>query len=174
MIDTVNIELELRKLYKKFPDIKRFLISLGCPSMETEDIFQEGLLIFSRKSQEPQFELTVEPIFYVRNICKLLWYNQSRKNSKTSLVEINVEILAIDQSDWFQEELKLSGVEKALTQLGKQCQELLHLFYGVGMNMVEIAKKIGLRNDKVVKSQKYRCIQKAKQEMGAWMDVNMD
>jgi hypothetical protein len=40
----------------------------------------------------------------------------------------------------------------------------LHLFYGLGLNMLDIAKKIGLRNEKVVKAQKYRCIQKAKEE----------
>jgi len=165
-----NIEIELRKLYKRFPEIKRFLISLGCPTIETEDIFQEGLLIFSRKIKDENFELTVDPFFYVRNICKLLWYNQSRKNSKSSFVELNEDLLAIDQSDWFQEEMRLKKIETALSQLGKQCQELLQLFYGLGMNMIEIAKKVGLRNDKVVKTQKYRCIQKAKLEMASLIE----
>ncbi|MNF17679.1 hypothetical protein D3C80_2213310 [compost metagenome] len=36
------------------------------------------------------------------------------------------------------------------------------MFYGLGWNMVEIAKKLDFRNDKVAKAQKYRCIQKAK------------
>lgn len=165
MIDSKIIEADLRKLYKKFPEVKRFLVSLGCPLIEIEDIFQEGLLIFARKCEDEHFVLSVEPVYYVRNICKLLWYNQSRKHAKIATVELNEDLLAIDQSDWFQEELKLIGVEKAIAQLGKQCQELLHLFYGVGMNMVEIAKKIGLRNDKVVKTQKYRCIQKAKEAL---------
>jgi DNA-directed RNA polymerase specialized sigma24 family protein len=59
--------------------------------------------------------------------------------------------------------LRLKTVESAILQLGKQCRELLELFYGLGWNMVDIAKKIGLRNDKVAKAQKYRCLQKAKE-----------
>ena len=100
----------------------------------------------------------------------MLWYNQSRKNSKSSFVELNEDLVGIDQSDWFQEEMRLKKIEKALSQLGKQCQELLQLFYGLGMNMIEIAKKVGLRNDKVVKTQKYRCIQKAKLEMASLIE----
>ena len=66
------------------------------------------------------------------------------------------------EDDWFQKEMKLRTIEDALLKIGKQCQELLQLFYGAGMSMVDIAKKLGLRNDKVVKSQKYRCINKVK------------
>lgn len=54
-------------------------------------------------------------------------------------------------------------MEKALTQIGKKCQELLELFYGFGKSMAEIAKKLDFRNEKVAKAQKYKCIQKAKE-----------
>lgn len=54
-------------------------------------------------------------------------------------------------------------IEDALLQIGKQCQQILQLFYGLGLNMVDIAKKVGLRNDKVAKAQKYRCINKVKE-----------
>jgi DNA-directed RNA polymerase specialized sigma24 family protein len=165
-----RLEKELAILYKKFPEAKRLLIKLGCPAIETEDLFQEALLIYTRKKQGNTLALTVEPIYYVKNVCKLLWYNQSRKIGKKSFFEIDQELISIDSSDWFKEEMQLQKVELALMQIGKKCQELLHLFYGLGLNMLDIAKKIGLRNEKVVKAQKYRCIQKAKEEASKLTD----
>ncbi|MDX2362652.1 MAG: sigma-70 family RNA polymerase sigma factor [Crocinitomicaceae bacterium] len=156
-----EINDSLKDLYKKWPDIKRYLKSKGCTSTDAEDLFQEALLIYSRKLKSPDFELTVEPFHYVKNTCKFLWYNQSRKEGKVQKTEIH-ENFSETESDWFQKELKLRSIETAISKIGKQCQELLQLFYGLGWSMVDIAKKLGMRNDKVAKAQKYRCISKVK------------
>lgn len=157
-----TIQLELKHLYKKWPEAKRFLKALGCPANDAEDIFQEALIIYCRKKEDSTFVLTVDPFVYVRNTAKLLWYNQARKQNNHPAIDLEPEIQQLDD-DWFQKEMKLKAVEIAILQLGKQCRELLELFYGLGWNMVDIAKKIGLRNDKVAKAQKYRCLQKAKE-----------
>ncbi len=157
-----EVEQELKALYKKWPEMRRFLATVGCLSVDAEDIFQEALLIYSRKKEDPLFILTVEPFYYVKNTCKLLWYNEARKQKKLPKTELTNEEIELDDS-WFQKEMKIRNIEKALGQLGKQCQEILQLFYGLGWNMVDIANKIGLRNDKVAKAQKYRCLQKAKE-----------
>ena len=162
MTGTVIMQQELKQLYRKWPDIRRYLKTLGCDSVSAEDIFQEALLIYVRKRESSDFELTVEPFFYVRNTCKLLWYNQARKEQKQLSTELHENIEAVEDQ-WFEKELKIREVESTLEKLGAQCQELLQLFYGLGWNMVDIAKKIGLRNDKVAKAQKYRCLQKAKE-----------
>lgn len=164
MIGPVTMQQELKQLYRKWPDIRRYLKTLGCDSLSGEDIFQEALLIYVRKRESSDFELTVEPFFYVRNTCKLLWYNQARKEQKHGSAELPENIEAVEDA-WFEKELKIREVESTLEKLGAQCQELLQLFYGLGWNMVDIAKKIGLRNDKVAKAQKYRCLQKAKELM---------
>lgn len=160
--NTLLINAELKTLYKKWPEIKRFMKTLGCDALTAEDLFQEALLIYSRKRSLSDFELTVEPFFYVRNTCKLLWYNQARKEQKQATFSLETDVEALDD-EWFEKELKILQVETVLTKLGKQCQELLQLFYGQRWNMVDIAKKIGLRSDKVAKAQKYRCLQKAKE-----------
>jgi RNA polymerase sigma factor (sigma-70 family) len=159
---TSAIESELRQLYKRWPDAKRFLRTLGCTGTDAEDLFQEALVIFVRKREQADFELTVDAYFYVRNTCKLLWYNQSRKQGKQQTYSLETDVAQLED-DWFRKETQIRVIEEALTRLGKQCQELLQLFYGLGWNMSEIAQKIGLRNDKVAKVQKYRCLQKAKE-----------
>jgi DNA-directed RNA polymerase specialized sigma24 family protein len=144
-----DTEKQLDQLYKKWPEVKRFLQSIGCDVVTAEDLFQEALLIYIRKVEEPDFQLTVEPVYYVKNTCKLLWYNLSRKQNKHPHISEVIEIQEVE-SEWMQKEMKLKSIENVLTKIGEQCQ---------------IAEIVGLRNDKVVKAQKYRCIQKAKELM---------
>jgi RNA polymerase sigma factor (sigma-70 family) len=160
-----SVSVELVELYKKWPDIKRYLRSIGCPSTDAEDIFQEALLIYTRKKSDPTFTLDVAAFHYVKSTCKFIWYNQSRKEGKNQQVEFSEQHTEETDDHWFQKEMKLQLIEKALSGIGKQCQELLQLFYGKGWSMTAIAEKIGLRNDKVAKAQKYRCLTKAKDEV---------
>ena len=153
---------ELKSLYKKWPDIRRFLKTKGCSTVDAEDIFQEALVIFCRKCAEKDFQLSVDAFHYVKSTCKFLWYNQSRK-SKIS-VEMTENIKVPDTSDdWLEKEMKLRLIEQAIQDLGQKCRELLTSFYGLGLSMSAIAQKLGLRNEKVAKAQKYRCLQKAKE-----------
>lgn len=164
--DQIDIQKELKAMYKKWPDIKFFMKSIGCKATDAEDIFQEALLIYVRKLKDPNFELTVHPFHYVKNTCKYLWYNQSRKEGKIQITEFTSNF-AEEDDQWFQKEMKLRSIETALTKIGKQCQDLLKLFYGLGWSMLDVAKKLGLRNDKVAKAQKYRCLQKVKEQLSS-------
>jgi RNA polymerase sigma factor (sigma-70 family) len=166
-----GIQQELRSLYKKWPDVKRFLKGLGCPSTEAEDLFQEALLIYCRKKEDPSFVLTTDPYFYVRNTCKLLWFNEARKQGKMPVFELEKDVAELND-DWFQKEMKLSHMEEAIRKLGEQCRQILQLFYGSGWSMSDIAKKVGLRNEKVAKAQKYRCLQKAKENVVAFEEYS--
>lgn len=159
-----EIEKELKQLYKKWPDFRKFLKKLGCSSHKAEDIFQEALLIYSRKKQDPEFVLTVKAFYYVRNTGKLIWYNQARKEQKQATFSLESDVEELND-EWFQKEMLLRTMESALEKLGEKCQEILQLFYGLGWSMVDIAKKVGLRNDKVAKAQKYRCLSKAKEQV---------
>ncbi len=158
----IEIEKELKLLYKKWPEFKKYLKMLGCPGQVAEDLFQESLLIYTRKKQEPNFVLTVEAFYYVRNTGKLLWYNQARKEKKQATFSLESDVEELND-DWFRKEMLFKKMEFAIEKLDNKCQEILQLFYGLGWNMVDIAKKVGLRNDKVAKAQKYRCLNKAKE-----------
>jgi|SRR5690554_195231 len=159
IMDQKTHKKELTRLYKKWPDIRRYLRSKGCLPTDAEDIFQEALIIYTRKCQEKDFQLDVEAFHFVKGICKFLWYNQSRKNKpKTEeIAKLNIE------EDWLQKELQFIKMEVIINSIGEKCKELLTSFYGLGLSMTKIAKNLGFRNEKVAKSQKYRCLQKAKE-----------
>jgi RNA polymerase sigma factor (sigma-70 family) len=156
------INSELKTLYKTWPDQKRYLKSIGCQGPIAEDIFQEALLIYIRKIAEPDFELTVAPFHFVKSTCKFLWYNHKKKRGLIFTDNETYEAQQEEESDWMQKELRISAVEKALNQLGDQCQQMLHMFYGLGSSLVEIAKKLNLRSDNAAKTMKFRCLEKAR------------
>ena len=155
-------EVNLKNLYRKWPIVRRELRILGCQGSVAEDIFQEALLILCRKIEDPNFVLDVEAIHFVKSTCKYLWFNQARKAKKEQTVELNQEVAQIDE-DWLEKEEKLTSIEEAILKLGKQCQQILTLFYSKSLSMEKIAQHVGLRNEKVAKAQKYRCIQKVKE-----------
>lgn len=159
--DTSNAQKEVNALYKHFREVRGLLRTLGCDSVTAEDIFQEALIIYLRRKEDPNFTFDLEPIHYIKTTCKFLWYSASRKEQKQATFSLEGDVEEI-HDPWMEKELRYKQLESALERIGAQCKELLHLFYGLGWNMVDIAKKVGLRNDKVAKAQKYRCIQKAK------------
>lgn len=157
---------ELLSLYKKWPQVKKHLKKYGCSGPQAEDIFQEALLIYVRKKEEASFVLTTEPINYIQHVCKYMWYNQHRKEGKNPLVPLE-EVIDFESDEHLQKELRIVKVEHAIEKIGEKCRQLLQLFYGAGMNMSEIAGKLGFRNDKVAKAQKYRCLNDLKDAVRA-------
>jgi RNA polymerase sigma factor (sigma-70 family) len=174
LYDPLEIKKELAVLYKHFPETKRLLRTFGCDALTAEDLFQEALIIYLRKKNDPGFEFQLEPIHFIKQTCKLLWYNIARKTQKQGAGSLEIDVLEVPES-WMEKELQYKQLESALSKIGKQCRELLHLFYSLGWNMVDIAKKLDFRNDKVAKAQKYRCMQKAKslvQEAQLYVEPN--
>lgn len=157
-----EVKKELSVLYKHFPEVKRLLRSFGCDGITAEDIFQEALIIYLRRKNNPDFEFQLDPIHFIKQTCKLLWFNLARKEQKQGTQTLEFDVADVSDS-WMEKEMQYNQLEAALSKIGKQCKELLHLFYGLGWNMADIAKKLEFRSDKVAKAQKYRCIQKAKE-----------
>jgi|SRR6218665_240211 len=154
------LKREIDTLYKHFREVKGLLKSLGCDAVTAEDLFQEAIIIYLRRKETPDFEFSVEPIHYIKQTCKFLWFAETRKQTKQEQIRLEE---TPENDEWMERELKFKSLEVAIARIDEKCRELLQLFYGLGWNMVDIAKKIGLRNDKVAKAQKYRCIQKAKE-----------
>ena len=163
MYNSREVKKEISSLYKQFPEVKRLLHSFGCDPITAEDIFQEALIIYLKKKNDSKFEFQLEPIHFIKQTCKFLWFNQARKEQKQTIEVAEDNFSDSCSAQWMEKELLYKQLESALTKIGERCRKLLHLFYGLGWNMIDIAKKLDFRSDKVAKAQKYRCIQKAKE-----------
>ena len=155
-----------QKLYSYFPVIQKWLVANGCEKNQTQDIFQQALLVLCEKCQDPKFELSAKIETYLFSVSKFVWYNQARKYKKESASDISeMELEASNDLDaLLEKESKLEYAFKALEHISKKCKAMLQLFYLRKKSMAELAKEFGFKSEKVAKNQKYKCLQYAKQK----------
>jgi RNA polymerase sigma factor (sigma-70 family) len=149
----------LKGLYNIFPAIQKYIIQNSGTKNDAEDVFQDALVVLYRKANDINFTLTVSLKTYMEAIAKNLWMQELRRQKKIPIAtqEIDLPEISID------EELGFGNAETAFKQLGEKCKALLTLFYFKKMNYKDIATTLAFNDENVAKNQKYRCLQKAKE-----------
>lgn len=149
----------LEQLYTDFfPQISHFIYTNGGNHADAEDIFQEGIIVVYKKMQVTSFALTSAFGSFLYGVCKYLWMNQLRKK-KRGETSLNPEMDIKDGEDldeviFQREQYKL--FQSKLKQLGKDCQQLLRLFFE-GTKMKEIANIMGYGSENYAKKKKFTC-----------------
>lgn len=147
------------ELYKSFPSIRHFIRTHGGNDDEAKDIFQEALIIFYKNAMKPEFTLTASVNTYLFSVSKYLWKDELKKKNKT----VNFEFDRADESiSYKNSEEKFVWLDKIINNLGEKCMEILQLFYYKKQSMEEIAGALGYKNIDTAKTQKYKCIERAK------------
>lgn len=158
----------MKGLYHYFPVVKKHILKNNGSKEEAEDIFQESLIILCNKVTKPDFHLTAGLNTYIYGICKLLWLEELKKKNKSlksEFIEGLDEERVMEITGDIEDDKKRSLAQQAVMQLGQKCKELLELFYFKQRTMKEIAIQLGFATEKVAKNQKYRCIEKAKENL---------
>jgi RNA polymerase sigma factor (sigma-70 family) len=159
-----NNKAALAELYKAFPSVRHFIKTHGGDEDEARDVFQESLLVFYRNALKPEFTLTSSLNTYLYAICKYQWKDELKKKNRKVNFEVNDT--PDELFDYEQEELKDKWLEQVLLALGDKCRDILQLFYYRKKSMEEIAIELGYKGVDSVKTQKYKCLERAK-EMAA-------
>lgn len=160
-------ERALRKVYEQNRDkFLNFARRYHLSDEENIDIYQDAYIIFHDNVMSGKITtLTSSVSTYLFSIGKYLIFDRMRKNKKTVNPDYNLEIVRDDESivqDIDFEEGELSPeqtlLRKHFATLGKQCQELLTLFYYRGYTIKEIMEAEGYNSENVVKAAKSRCM----------------
>lgn len=148
----------VKGLYSLFPAVKKLVLANHGSKEDAEDIFHETLLVLHRKVQAGNFELSASLNTYLTAVSRNLWYQELRRRNKEIRTNdfIEVEITEDENEKVFRQ------AEMAFNLLGEKCRELLIRFYYKKQNMQTIAVALGFSNERVAKNQKYRCLEKAK------------
>jgi RNA polymerase sigma factor (sigma-70 family) len=153
-------------LYNYFPVVKKMVLANGGRVEDAEDIYQETLIVFYRKANDPSFKLTSAISTYLYSISRFMWMDQSRKQQKQGFVDIQNEILnETEFVDEIEAENKYKQAEKVISELGDRCKELLILFYFHSKKLKDIASKMGYNSENTAKNQKYKCLEAAKNKL---------
>jgi RNA polymerase sigma factor (sigma-70 family) len=166
-----NHKSALKDLYHYYPVVRQMVLKNSGNKSDAEDIYQEALIILCRKVKENDFQLTSSLKTFLFSISRLQWLNELRKR-KSSSVKITTDendFPETSESDsekfagYLQEEEKFKKAESALQKLGDKCKKLLQLFYSQNKSFTEIANLLDFANEKVAKNQKYKCMEKARE-----------
>jgi RNA polymerase sigma factor (sigma-70 family) len=158
-------ERAFRALYKQFPKVRKHIVANSGRTAEAHDIFQEALIILFNKAYSGELKDEVDPYGFVHNTSKFLWNNQLRKK-KGQLKNDTIDTTDLEYQDeiedaWRKEE-KLMIIEDVLQSLGQKCKKILELFYFKSLSMDSIARKVGFSTVKSAKTQKYKCLERAR------------
>ncbi|MEL6866339.1 MAG: sigma-70 family RNA polymerase sigma factor [Bacteroidota bacterium] len=126
-----------------------------------EDVFEEGLIVFYRKSRNPDFVLTSSFYSFLFGVCRNIWQRELKKKYRSEVTlsddreykdehDIENDIIWSERQDLFQEKF---------TQLKERCQQLLRLFFQK-TKMKKIADIMGYQSEGVVKKEKFKCKQR--------------
>jgi len=140
---------------------------------ENIDIYQDAFIIFHDNVMSGKVQKFTSSIAtYLFGIGKYLIFNQMKKNKRTVGSNYDVaragaedELVAaweIDEPDLTPEQQLL---QKHFPSLGKQCQELLTLFYYRGYTIQEIMEAENYNSENVVKAAKSRCMRTLKERI---------
>lgn len=152
----------IKELYKAFPSIRHFILNHGGNDDEARDVFQESLFVLYRNTQKPDFKLTASVNTYLYSICKFMWKDELIKKNRQVTYEIK-DVPQDDIVDYFEFEKQTNWLNEVINSLGQKCIQILQLYYYHKNSMEQIASLLDYKNTNTVKTQKYKCIERAKQ-----------
>lgn len=151
----------LKGLYNILPTAKKYISANSGTNDDAEDIFQDALVILYKKVNTDNFVLTVPLKTYLLAIIKNCWLQELRRRKKLPAAEIQEEPAIADATT--DEEPGFVFAKAAFELLGEKCRQLLIRFYFKKEDYKTIAAALAFSDEKIAKNQKYRCLQKAKE-----------
>lgn len=145
------------------------IMSMVCSNSGTEqearDIYQDTVIAFFEKVQQPDFVLTCKIKTYLYAVSRRLWLKQLAEKKRyhgkieesEKFLEIEEEMVSIGKR-----EEEFDKMAKALGLLGEPCRSILEDFYFNDQSMENIRDKFGYTNTDNAKNQKYKCLQRLK------------
>lgn len=155
-------------LYGIFPAIKKHIVRNSGTIEDAKDVFQDALVILYQKMKTGKFVLTVPISTYLHAVVKNLWLQELRKRKKLPIAETNTDVV----EDLIEQEHGFDTASAAFNFLGEKCRDLLMLFYFKKMSYKEITALLQFGSEETAKNQKYRCIQKAKENYVNLLKIN--
>lgn len=149
-------------LYREsFPDFARMVRRMGGSLEEAKDSFHDALLIYLEKEKAGTLQLHSSPRAYLLGTAKICWLHTRKKGAMLPLPE-DLDAAMPEEPDPEEREKDLLV---ALKQSGQKCLELLKAFYYDHLSMDAIAGRFGFKGRRSATVQKYKCLEKVRQEI---------
>lgn len=146
-------------VYKEYYTmVRNFILKNNGQNDEVEDVMQETVIAVWKNVSKNNFRLTSKLSTYVFSIAKNIWFKRLRKKSILKRVSYQEIETADNRSATYNS--KIDYILDLVGELDETCRQLLTYFYFDGLNNLQIAEKMSLKNTNTVKSKKYQCMKK--------------
>lgn len=161
-----NNEAALGELYKThYPMVVNLICTNSGTEQEAKDVYQEAVIAFYERAQQPDFVLTCKIKTYLYAVCRRLWLKRlaEKKRFSVSIPETETfEGVEAEVSDAEEREISFKRMGDSLHALGEPCRSIIEDFYIHDFSMEIISEKFGYTSADNAKNQKYKCLQRLK------------
>lgn len=157
-------EQELDLLYREaLPKVARLVKQFNGTLEGARDIFHDALIIYWEKRQQPDFSLQNTPVAYVTGIARILCL----KNSGQQYLPLDTSPAQSIPDDFYETPVVSNNILSYIRTAGRKCLDLLKACYYEQLPMKEIAGKFGFRSSHSASVQKYKCLEKVREQLKA-------
>jgi RNA polymerase sigma factor (sigma-70 family) len=150
----------LQYIYTTFyPIIREFVIRNHGKADDAKDVFQEALVVIFRKTLEEEINLHSSFTNYLYTVSRFIWLKMlKRKKLFSEKITEVIHPLEMESDDILDIEVSLERkvYQYYFSKLGKDCREILTMFYHE-MSFREIAIKLGKASEEYVRKRKHIC-----------------
>lgn len=157
----------IRMIYTEYFDmISKLVKNFSGRTEDTEDIFQDALIIIFRKINSDELNLTCSFKTYFFAVCRNLVMQKFSKPEQRLTSEFKDEDIAEECSldDDFSEHVKYNLFQRHFLKLSQDCQKVLTLFLKK-TSLQEITGMMGFSSIDYTKTRKYLCKESLKQNI---------
>lgn len=153
-------EALFRRLYTAcFPAVAQYVRSKGGTLEETQDVFQDALLVFYEKSLSDPAAIGSEE-GYIFGVARHLWYRKYHENSQSAQLYDHVAMTGVSEP-----EISNDRLTRYLERAGEKCLNLLRAVYYHRLPMTDIAVRFGFSGERSAAVQKHKCVEKLRKEI---------
>ncbi|RPE12593.1 sigma-70 family RNA polymerase sigma factor [Chitinophaga lutea] len=121
---------------------------------DARDVFQEALLVWLKKREEPGFVLTSTLETYLFAIARNCWLNKLKERQKIIPCEAFADMPEETQATPLREQLP-----RWLRSITQHCRQIIRSIYFLQEPMEKLAVRMGWKNRHTADNQKYKCLQ---------------
>ena len=142
-----------------FPAVARYVHHKGGDLELAREIFQDALVIYYEKTRFENFSPDSDDKSYLFGIAKKLWLKHHAKAKHSCALD------DIDIQEEHEREPLTQRLLKILKQSGEKCMDILQSYYYEKLNMKELADRYGYASERSATVQKYKCLEKVREEV---------
>ncbi|MCG8388784.1 MAG: sigma-70 family RNA polymerase sigma factor [Cytophagales bacterium] len=149
------------ELYQEaFPPVAAFVSKHGGSLDDAKDVFHEALILYYEKSRTQILVKSRQSYLY--GIARYLWFQKYRQSS---LLEQAQDLAHEHVEDSSSSHVSTEKLLLFLEQAGQKCMEILKAFYYDRLSMDVLSSKFGFRGKRSATVQKYKCLEKVREEV---------